>query len=356
MRVALIIYGSINTITGGYIYDRKLVEYLESQGANVKIFSQQNNSVWQRLKNNFSRSMLNEIIQFSPDIILQDGMNFLSLFLFNKRLKRRCHCPIIGVVNLVHSCIENNSLKKILIQKIEKIYFKSLHGFIFISLSTKAAVTNLIGTAKNSLVAYPGKDRFKLNVKLDNLTLKANHNHFRVMFIGNLNYNKGLHILLKALAQIEHHLWQLSVIGSLQFDLDYTKTIITMIQHLRLDDNVKLLGILNDEELKEQLISHHVLAVPSYYESFGMVYVEAMGAGLPVIASDLGGAKEIITHQINGFLVNPGNINMVREALSQLILDRELLIKMGCCSLHAYNKIPSWNESMERIYLFLTDI
>lgn len=87
MRVGLIIYGSINTTSGGYIYDYKLVEYLQSKGMEVRIFSQKKTKLG-ILGNNFSRKMANEILEFSPDVLLQDEMNFSSLFLLNKKLKK----------------------------------------------------------------------------------------------------------------------------------------------------------------------------------------------------------------------------------------------------------------------------
>ena len=55
------------------------------------------------------------------------------------------------------------------------------------------------------------------------------------------------------------------------------------------------------------LPQHHLLAVPSSYEGFGIVYLEGMHFGLPAIAGTDGAAKEIITHGQNGFLVRPGN-------------------------------------------------
>lgn len=353
MRVGLIIYGSINTLTGGYIYDQQLVKHLESRGVRVKIFSQSNSSTWRRLKNNFSRNFIEEITEFLPDVILQDGMNYFSLFLLNKKLKKACNCPIICIVNLVYSCITYHFLKKLLLKQIETLFFKSFDGFIFNSNSSKESVINLIRNIKNSIVAYPGKDRLKLEVEILS-SLRTNGEQLKVMFIGNLCFNKGLHVLIQALAQIDNRLWKLSVIGSLNVDLIYTKQILKMIHDLKLNSNIRIFGVLQGDRLKNQFTSHHVLAVPSYYESYGIIYAEAMGAGLPIIATHSGGAKEIITADINGFLVNPGDIDMVRDSIQKLITNHQLLHTMSQNSLAAYDKLPSWEESMERIFSFLT--
>jgi glycosyltransferase involved in cell wall biosynthesis len=352
MRVGLIIYGSINTVTGGYIYDRKLVDYLRSQGVLVKIFSQTPASFIGLIRNNFSRKLIKEIIEFSPDVLLQDEMNFISLFLLNKKIKNIANFPIISIVHLLYSS-SNRSLFKFFIKKIEKIYLKSVNGFIFNSFSTQASVINSIGENINSLVAHPGKNRIKFDTAKDQISLKCSRKELMIIFIGNLIYGKGLHVLLEALSKIDINLWRLSVIGGLHFDLKYAQKILKMINNLKLGNNVKVLGLLDIENLKKELISHHVLAVPSYYESFGMVYSEAMGAGLPVIASKLGGTPEIVVDTINGFLVEPGDIERVRDSISKLIENRDLLVKMSLSSLSAYENMPSWDETMAKVYNFL---
>lgn len=353
MRVGLIIYGSIHTVTGGYIYDCKLVDYLKSQGAVVKIFSQPYKKFFGCLKNNFSKKILNEICDFSPDIILQDEMNFLSLFLLNKKLKAIGNFTLISIVHLLQSSARNHFLMRWLIKKIEKAYLKSVHGFIFNSFATEASVIRLVGRHSNSLVVHPGKDRLQIKILKEHILHKCYHNKLYIIFIGNLRANKGLHILLQALAKIDPSFWQLSVIGGLHFDLKYSKKILNMITHLKIADQVKVLGVLDIENLKRELIAHHILVVPSYYESFGMVYAEAMGAGLPVIASKIGGGQEIVMDTINGFLVEPGDCVMIRDNICKLIENPELLIKMSLSSLSAYQKMPSWDDSMGKAYAFL---
>lgn len=93
--------------------------------------------------------------------------------------------------------------------------------------------------------------------------------------------------------------------------------------------------------------------MPSYFESYGIVYTEAMGAGIPVIASKTGGVPEIVNNEINGFLISPGDTTMLRDYILKLIENRDLLKKMSFSSLAAYQNFPSWNDSMAKIYEFL---
>ncbi|HHF7375268.1 glycosyltransferase family 4 protein [Legionella bozemanae] len=356
MRVGLILYGSLTTTTGGYIYDYKLVEYLRAHGVVVKIFSQEKKNFWGLIRNNFSKKLINEIIEFSPDVLLQDEMNFNSLFILNKRLKAMGNFPIISIVHLLQANALHNFLVKWFTKKIESLYLKSVDGFIFNSLSTEKCITKIIGKNNNSLIAYPGKDRLQLDAPKDNIRFKCKKNKFMIIFIGNLLYNKGLHILLQALSQIDYKSWELSIVGSLHFDLKYTRKIFKMITYLKLEENIKIHGALDIECLKKELLSHHLLVVPSYFESYGIVYTEAMGAGIPVIASNTGGVPEIVTDAINGFLITPGDCTTLRELIIKLIKNRELLQEMSFSSLSAYQNYPSWNETMANVYAFLCQI
>jgi glycosyltransferase involved in cell wall biosynthesis len=89
-----------------------------------------------------------------------------------------------------------------------------------------------------------------------------------------------------------------------------------------MDGRVILLGTLTPEDVSVLLNQSHVLAVPAWFEALGIVFLEAMRAGLPVIASSAGGAREIITHGREGFLVPPGEVSALADSLSVLLTDR----------------------------------
>lgn len=355
MKIAFIIYGSILTQTGGYIYDAKLVEYLQAHNVEVKIFSQSKKNFIQLIKNNFSTDFLNEICEFNPDVILQDAMNYISLLCFNKKLIK-LGLPIISIIHLIQSNTVVFSPKKWLLKKIEQAYLKSVTAFIFNSTASKNSVVALIGEPCKYLIAYPGKDRLQHDVTPEIIAARCLSKPLMIIFIGNLTPNKGLHVLLEALAPIPRHRWQLSIVGSLHFDPKYSKMIIEKINYLKITNNVQILGALAIEQLQPLLVAHHLLVVPSYYESFGIVYAEAMGAGLPVIASKLGGATEIVSDTINGFLIKPRDSFALRASIQKLMKDRDLLRRMSHSSLCAYQSLPSWQETMARAYRFIASI
>jgi glycosyltransferase involved in cell wall biosynthesis len=103
----------------------------------------------------------------------------------------------------------------------------------------------------------------------------------------------------------------------------------------------------------ESLSRSHLLAVPSSYEGFGIIYLEAMGFGLPVVASSAGGAGELLTEGREGYLIKPGDSAAVAECVGILSENRDQLLRMSLWSLERRMTFPKWAETAERIRDFL---
>jgi len=175
----------------------------------------------------------------------------------------------------------------------------------------------------------------------------------KILFVGNLIPRKELYTLLVALAQLSGDCWRLTVAGSLTMDPAYVKAIRRQIDEAGLTSRVTLLGALSAGELADKCATGHVLAVPSSYEGFGIVYIEGMHFGLPAIASTAGAAQEIITHGQDGFLVNPGDAAALAQCLKTLMTDRPRLLEMSLAAQRRAAAHPTWNQSAARVRDFL---
>jgi glycosyltransferase involved in cell wall biosynthesis len=98
------------------------------------------------------------------------------------------------------------------------------------------------------------------------------------------------------------------------------------------------------------------LAVPSTYEGFGIVYLEAMGFGVVPIGTKAGGAREIIFSGQDGYLISADQAQEdLAKKLEALLNDRNRLAAMGVASFHKYKQYPTWYETCERIRAFLAN-
>ena len=93
--------------------------------------------------------------------------------------------------------------------------------------------------------------------------------------------------------------------------------------------------------------------MPSSYEGYGIAYLEGMGFGLPAIATCRGAAGEIITPGIDGFLVEPGDVQALSRCLQELVNDRERLLRLSLAARRRYASQPTWEQTACQVRSFL---
>lgn len=183
------------------------------------------------------------------------------------------------------------------------------------------------GIASNKIaIVHPGQDvqRYRDSIRYREETrqeLGITPDDFVVATAGKLHPGKGIYELLTAVNYLNSsypHI-RLLFIGE-GGERDNLKT---KIAKLGLQDKVLLTGFRSDMDHLYSAMDLFVLPSTTY-ESFGMVLIEAMATGKPVIGTRLGGIPEIITHGRNGLLVEPGNADDLARAIQHMIVDPKL--------------------------------
>lgn len=344
MYVGLVIYGSLDTRSGGYLYDRKLVEFLRSQGDTVEIISLPWRNYAAHLIDNFHVRLPANL-----DILIQDELNHPSLIFANRE---RHPYPVLSLVHHLRCSELRPKWQNILYRWVEQKYLQSVDGFIFNSRTTETVVSSLVENRKPSILAYPPTDRFGEPISEKEILERAKGQELRILFLGNLIHRKGLHTLLQAVS-LQPFALRIDAVGSLTSEPLYTKQVRKLITRKDLSSFVFLHGSLDKEPLVEKLKQAHVLVVPSSYEGFGIVYLEGMCFGLPAIGTTAGAAGEIITEGVDGFLIEPENAIELSEKLQTLNGRRDILLQMSLASRARYLRQPNWEETAGRIREFL---
>jgi glycosyltransferase involved in cell wall biosynthesis len=351
MRVGLMIYGSLDIMSGGYLYDRKLVAHMRAAGATVEIFSLPWRNYARHLADNFSDAPFDAIVRTPLDILIEDELNHPSLLRLNRRLRQRVSFPIVSLVHHLRSNEAHPRVLNWLYRRIERAYLENVDAFILNSDTTRRAVCDVLQRAEltHDIVACPAGDRFHSNITTQEINARAHESGpLRVVFLGNIISRKGLHVLLDALARVPRADATLTIVGNRNIDAAYTRKLDTQIRAQQLD-NVHFAGALSDDELARVLRTSHVLAVPSSYEGFGIVYLEGMSFGLPALATTAGAAREIITEGENGFLVPPNDAGALAACLAQFARDRAFLAQCGAAARARFLTLPGWDASMARV-------
>jgi glycosyltransferase involved in cell wall biosynthesis len=348
MKIGFVIYGSLDTVSGGYLYDRKLVEYLRSQGDTVEIISMPWRNYASHLTDNLHFRLPRDF-----DLIIEDELNHPSLFFAN----RKPHpCPVISLVHHLRCSEMRPKWQNDLYRVVEKKYLQSVDGFIINSQTTERVVTRLIQNSKPFVVAHPPTDRFyDKTISEEEIKKRATVDELRILFLGNVIYRKGLHTLLQAISG-QRLASRVDVVGGLRAEPTYADEMQRFVMVNGSSSTVTFHGALDNEPLIEIYRRSHVMVVPSSYEGFGIVYLEGMGFGLPAIGTTAGAAGEVITHGEDGYLIEPDDATSLAKHLHDLASNRELLLRLSLNALKRYRSQPRWEETAKNIREFLSVI
>jgi glycosyltransferase involved in cell wall biosynthesis len=347
MKLGLVIYGSLETMSGGYLYDRMLVAYLRKCGDTVEIISLPWRNYLAHLTDNFRFHLPRGL-----DVMIEDELNHPSLLAANQRR----HTPII--ISLVHnlrSLEPRPGWQNATYRQVERSYLNSVDGFIFNSETTREAVHALAGRDRPYVVATPGGDRLGSLTPEQVRARAAEVPPLRVLFLANVTLLKGLHVLLKAISG-QRLAVSVDVVGSLTVDSKYAGEMQRFVTVHGLSSIVRFHGILESEALTEKIKQAHVLVIPSSYEGFGIAYLEGMAFGLPAIGTAAGAIPGLITDGENGYLIAPGDSEALARQLTELASNRELLTRLSLNALKRYQSQPTWEQTADKIRGFLLDM
>lgn len=356
MKIGLVIYGSVDTLSGGFLYDRQLVAHLLAEGCRVDILSLPWRNYAAHLTDNLRLAWAQRIAQTNYDLLLQDELNHPSLVLLNRALRNLAGCPIISIVHHLRSAEQHPASWMPLYRAVERHYLQSVDGFIYNSRTTRQIVHHVIGHTMPNVVAYPAADHRhppQHDVVMTSITERLEgQKPLELLFVGNLMARKGLHTVLNALARLDRHDWHLHIAGSQEVDPAYSAAMHDLVATRGISSQITWYGRVSDQALTHLFATSDLLVMPSY-EGFGIVYLEAMAYGLPVIAAKAGAAPEIVYPGINGYLVALDDDIALARYL-ELLLDN--CLHLATLAYHArlrYEEHPTWTASMQSAYQWL---
>ena len=168
-----------------------------------------------------------------------------------------------------------------------------------------------------------------------------------ILFVGRIEPLKGIDVLIRAAAQIESP-FRLLVVGGDEKDAERKQGLMDLASEMGVAERVKFLDAVPHKDLPLYYNAADVCVVPSYYESFGLVAVEAMACGVPVIASRVGGLKETVLDGRTGYLVPWRCPEPFAERLELLLSNETLRRSMGREARAAAERFR-WSEVAARV-------
>lgn len=210
--------------------------------------------------------------------------------------------------------------------------FRSLFKKLHYKLRAKIAVSR--ACQEWAMNFFPGKywvipNGVDLTIFHPNVVpaMPVTQNH-RLLFVGRLEKRKGLEYLIQALPTVlaSYPDTKLVVVGFGPLNNYYQRLAVK----LGISDSVQFIGAVPNDELASYYTSATIYIAPTIgREAMGIVLIEAMACGLPVIASDITGYDEVIENGVNGILVPPGNAKLLGEKIIQLLESKSTREKLA---------------------------
>lgn len=258
----------------------------------------------------FIRKIIDEI---QPDIIHVHS-TWAGLFVRLPYLIKRKKCKIIYTAHGWSFIMDVSKKKKFLYAIIERILSIITDKIINISKFEEKEALNYGLNKKKMVIIYNGVKDKNYNIRY---SMDEGNNKIKLLFVGRLDKTKGIDILLDIYDKYRFENLHLYIIG--ESVLDNIK--------IKSDDNITYLGWIDNKDIDKYYQMCDIVVMPSRWDGFGLVAVEAMRNSKPIIVSNRGALPELVKNGINGYIFKLDEENSLRNIL--LNLDKNFLKKMG---------------------------
>ncbi|MBI4153741.1 glycosyltransferase family 4 protein [Candidatus Woesearchaeota archaeon] len=190
----------------------------------------------------------------------------------------------------------------------------------------KREVTKL-GVSKDKIDVIPNSiDLAKYRPGRRNYFKKKGIHGDILLFVGQPTRRKGWEYFLGAMPEI---IKKYPNTKAVFIGYRHDKALDSRCRQLGIEESVEFLGFLPEKEKIDAFQSADVFVFPTLYEGFGIVFLEAMAAGLPIVTTDTAGNSEIVRHGENGLLVKPKDGKEIAKAVVRLLGDKQLRIRVS---------------------------
>ena len=163
-----------------------------------------------------------------------------------------------------------------------------------------------------------------------------------ILYVGRLVYEKGIQNLIAAIPKVlnNYHDSKLIIAGKGGM-IDELRD---EVRRLNIENKVYFTGYLNLTQVTKMYKCADVAVFPSTYEPFGVVALEGMLSGTPVVVSDVGGLNEIVEHRVNGMKSYAGNPNSIADSILELLFNPELCSNVAKAAKAKVKSQYNWNK------------
>jgi glycosyltransferase involved in cell wall biosynthesis len=337
--VVFVVPGSIESRTGGYIYDRRMVEGLRSGGWQVDVIELDSTfpSPTPAALESACRALAAipaGTIAIVDSLALGAMADIVVREAWRLRLVALMHQPLAAAIGL----------DRALAARVADGERRAL-AVVSLVVVTGAAALPLIArdavAPEHVIVVEPGTDRAPL-------ARGSRSGVLELLTVATLNPGKGHELLLEALSGVEGPEWRLTCAGSLTRHPATAAHVRAVAARLQLEERVVFAGDLDRDALAACYDRADIAVLATQQETYGMAVAEALSHGLPVVATFTGAIPELVGDEA-GLLVPVGDRDALTQALESVIGDATLRQRLAAGARRRRDRLPTWEEAAERM-------
>ena len=351
MQQLIFVYpGDLNSPTGGYAYDRRIIAGLKSLGWEIQLIGLGDDYPFPTpAQVEEAKEQLQRLTPGVPMVI--DGLALGALPEVAACVAKR-H-PLIALIH--HPLAFEFGLSEeqaALLKQSETEALRHASKVIANSPATARDLNRHYGVPMDWInVVLPGTDRNEYRREQSQIS-SGNCDAVRLLSVGSIIPRKGFPDLLAALASLADLPWTLSIAGDTTRNAGAFAQLIGDIRRFGFEERVQVLGAVSDSELISLYTQADVFVLASLFEGYGMVYAEAMVYGLPIIATSGGAIPDTVPSEA-GLLVRPGDVPALTLALKKLIEDAPYRAHLSSGALRVAAQQPTWDEAAQQFAVAL---
>jgi glycosyltransferase involved in cell wall biosynthesis len=337
--VHLVVPGRLETLTGGYGYDRRIVAGLRKRGWHVMVHELDGSFP---IPDEAARAQAASTFAAIPHqaIVVVDG---LALGALTDEVQP--HADRLRIVALVHHPLAaETGLDDDVAERLEESEGRALEHVAHVVVTSAATAAMLASygvTPERITVINPGTDRATP-------ARGSSGPDVHLLCVASLTPRKGHEVLIRALASVPAGAWRLTCVGSLERDPATVQQLRRQLVASGLDDRVSLAGELNGSTLARAYDDADVFVLATLYEGYGMVVAEALARGLPVVATRTGAIGDLV-EPAAGLLVAPGDSAALATALARVIGEPAYRAQLAAGARAMSSRLPTWEQSCAKM-------
>ncbi|MEE2860487.1 MAG: glycosyltransferase family 4 protein [Paracoccus sp. (in: a-proteobacteria)] len=332
-RAAFALPGDIATLTGGYIYDRRLVESLRDLGCDVEVISLPASLPTPDAAD--MRKALDQLAALPADVpVIIDGLAFGAL---ETAGLHRVMAPIVAMIH--HPLAQESALPADLADHLWRTERANLtlarHVMVPSPHTRDMLITRYDVPPEKITVVRPGTDR--------PAAPQAPVDPPLILSVGILHPRKGHDVLVEALAQLADLDWQAVIAGN-PWDDRHVAALHGQVAQSGLGKRLELAGRVTPERLSQLYRQASVFALATRYEGYGIVFDEALSHGLPIVSTRTGAVVDTVPADA-GLLVPVDDPEALAAALRSLLTDPQERTVRAAAAARAGAALPRWSDA-----------